>query len=729
MKDRFSDRKYIIGAMIVLPLLVFLVRLFFLQVIDPSYKLSASSNVLRHVTQYPARGLILDRNGEILVYNEPAYDLMVIPSQLAPFDTTEFCAILGITKEYIDEEIRTAREFSMFRSSVFLKQISSINYAELQEKLHRFPGFYVQPRTLRKYPNPIASHILGYVGEVDRRFIEENTEYVMGDYYGVTGVERTYEEELRGNKGVNVFLVDVHNRIMGPFQEGKHDVPAVVGNNITLSIDAAIQEYGERLMQNKSGSIVAIEPSTGEILSLVSAPAYDPELLVGRTRTGNFRRLASDTLRPLFNRALMAHYPPGSIFKVINGLIALQEEISLPHTSYSCPGFYRVGRLTVRCRHHVSPVALSTAIQVSCNTYFAHLFRNILDHPKYGSVTDGFNVWADHVRSFGLGDRLDTDFPNELRGNVPLSTYYDRFYGANRWRSLQLVSLSIGQGELSITPVQMANMTAAIANRGYYITPHIVRNIENAKNDFSLRQKNHTTIEHRFFEPVVEGMFRAVNGPDGGTARMAQVAGLDISGKTGTVQNPHGENHSVFIAFAPRDNPQIAIAVYVENAGYGSTMAAPIASLIIEKYLTGNVTRKWLEERILNANFINPAPPAVQASAGEADQGTAQGPAPNGTAGIQSSRQSATEGEAETGRLPEYDHVVPGISRSPALHVPDITRPGQSPSLHIPGGIRPGQSPANSEETGADPVNPAGTGQRAAKNTNETDPSEANEQY
>ena len=605
MKDHFSDRKFVIGAMIVLPMLLFLVRLFSLQVIDTSYQISATSNVRRNVTQYPSRGLIFDRNGEMLVFNEAAYDLMVTPGQLAPFDTAEFCSILGITKEYVDAELQKARDYSMFRSSVFLKQISSVTYAVLQEKLYKFPGFYVQPRSLRKYQKDIAAHVLGYVGEVDRQVIEQNPGYVMSDYIGITGVENTYEAELRGEKGVSMFLVDVHNRVMGSYQGGRYDVPAVVGNDITLTIDAALQEYGEKLMMNKIGSIVVIEPSTGEILTLVSSPAYHPELLVGRVRTRNFRQLASDTLNPLFNRALMAHYPAGSIFKVMNGLIALQEGIITENTRHTCPGHYTVGRLTVRCRFHVTPQALPGAIQVSCNTYFCHIFRDMLDHPKYGSVTSGFNVWAGHVRSFGLGERLNSDFPNELRGNVPLATYYDHFYGENRWRSLQLVSLAIGQGEISVTPLQMANMTAAIANRGFYISPHIMKGIENSEIDPAFREKKHTTIDSIYFEPVIEGMYRAVNGPDGGTARIAQIQGMSVCGKTGTAENPHGDDHSVFIAFAPRENPQIALAVYVENAGFGSTMAAPIASLIMEKYLTGSVSRKWLEDRILDADFIN----------------------------------------------------------------------------------------------------------------------------
>jgi penicillin-binding protein 2 len=675
MKDHYSDRKYIIGTMMVIPVLFFIVRLFILQVIDPSYKLSADSNVLRHVTQYPSRGLIYDRNGEILVFNEPVYDLMVVPSQLAPFDTAEFCSILEIDKEYVDSEIRKARAYSRFRSSVFLKQISSITYAVLQERLYKFPGFYVQPRTLRKYPRDIAAHVLGYVGEVDNTIVASNTGYVMGDYIGITGIEKTYEEELKGNKGVNMFLVDVHNRIMGTYQEGKFDTHAEVGTDITLTLDAILQEYGEKLMTNKIGSIVAIEPSSGEILSLVSAPTYDPDLLVGRVRSPNFRQLASDTLKPLFNRALMAHYPPGSIFKVVNGLVTLQENIINENTSHSCPGHYTVGRLTVRCRHHVSPVRLPAAMQVSCNTYFAIGFRGLLDHPKYGSVTNGFNVWADHVRSFGLGERTNGDFPNELRGNVPLASYFDRFYGENRWRSLQLVSLSIGQGEMMVTPIQMANLTAAVANRGYFYTPHMLKSIGDSGTNPEFSQIRRTTIDSVHFEPVIEGMYRAVNGPDGGTARVAEVRGLDICGKTGTVQNPHGKDHSVFIGFAPRDNPKIAIAVYVENSGFGSTYAAPIASLIIEKYLKGEVTRKLLEERMIKTDLINP-PVIVRAALPAQSPASVNAPDTSNETLQEPSPLNEDETETRSVAVPEQNPAT-ATDRTGEIEPP----PGQRPEI------------------------------------------------
>ncbi len=603
--ELYSERKYLIGALIIITSVVFLGKLFSLQIMDPSYKLSASSNVVRRVTEYPSRGLIYDRNMELLVSNKPSYDLMVTPVQLSEFDTIELCEILDISREYLENNLKRASEFSRFRSSVFLKQLSAESYAVLQEKLYKYPGFYVQPRTLRNYHKNIAAHVLGYVGEADRPFIRNNEGYAMGDYIGVTGIERTYENVLKGEKGFRNFLVNVHGQIMGSYQEGRYDTPAFVGSDIVTTIDASLQEYGEMLMENKRGSIVAIEPATGEILSLVSSPSYDPSLLVGRPRSSNYRKLAVDTLNPLFNRALMAHYPPGSIFKIINGLVALEENIVSASDQLYCPGSYTVGTLTIRCRFHKSPVNLPEAIQYSCNTYFSDLFRKILDHPKYGSVTNGYNVWRDHITSFGLGDKLNSDFPNELRGNVPESAYYDRFYGENRWRSLQVVSLGLGQAELTVTPLQMANMTAAIANRGYYYTPRIVKEIKNGTSlpgEFST--KNYTSIDSTWFEYVIDGMEAVVNGPEGGTGRLAEMQSVIICGKTGTVQNPHGENHSVFVAFAPKDDPQIAISVYVENAGYGATWAAPIASLMIEKYLTGNVTRKWLEDHILNADFI-----------------------------------------------------------------------------------------------------------------------------
>lgn len=602
-----TDRRNIISGILIVAFLVIVIRLFFLQIVNESYKLSASNNVLRYITQYPARGLVYDRNGNLLVSNKAAYDLMVIPRQLSKFDTTEFCQILSISKEAVRASILEARIFSMYKPSIFLKQISSETYAVLQEKLYKYPGFYVQPRTLRTYPRNIASHLLGYVGEVNEKAIKNNSYYQMGDYIGISGIESSYEEELRGRKGVNVYLVDVHNRIKGSYALGRFDTTALLGSNLICSIDAQLQEYGEQLMQNKYGGIVAIEPSTGEVLSMISSPTYNPELLVGRERTANFRFLDSDSLKPLFNRALMALYPPGSTFKIVNALIGLQEGVVRPETRYSCDGGYRVGR-GVGCHSHPSPLDLIHSIQASCNTYYCHVFRNIIDNKKLGGVEKGFTVWKNHVESFGFGKKLNIDQPNELAGIVPTINFYDRYFRKGGWSSLTIISLSIGQGELGTTPLQMANLAATIANRGHYFTPHLVKGIEGQQGispRFAI--PHYSSVDSTWFNYVVEGMDGAVNGEpgSGSTARIAAIPGITVCGKTGTSQNPHGNDHSVFIAFAPKENPKIAIAVYVENAGFGATWAAPIASLMIEKYLSGAVTRTWLEQRILEANLLD----------------------------------------------------------------------------------------------------------------------------
>lgn len=608
MKNPYAGRKYVIAGAVILVFTVYVIRLFSLQVIDKSYRMTASSNVLRYVTQYPARGLIYDRHGDLLVYNEAAYDLMVIPAQLNEFDTTDFCSVLGLTIEEVRTRIQSAKDYSAYTSSPFLKQISSITYANLQEKLYKFPGFFVQARTLRKYSDNIAAHLLGYIGEVDEKIMKENPYYRLGDYIGISGIEQSYEDVLRGNKGVEIYMVDVHNRIKGPYQDGRYDTAAVVGTNITITIDSHLQKYGELLMQNKIGSIVAIEPSTGEIRCLVSSPSYDPWLLVGRIRSQNFIRLSQDTLKPLFNRALMAQYPPGSTFKLINGMIGLQEQVLRPWMEYYCDFGYHVGNFTVGCHSHDSPLDLVGAVQNSCNAYFCNVFRTILDNPGYGSVRESFNAWTNYLHSFGFGEKLHSDFANELRGLVPSDTLYDAKYGTGRWHSLMLISLAIGQGELGITPIQMANMTAAIANRGYYYTPHVIKRIDNGEPiDPRFREKHVTGIDSINFIPIIDGMDLAINGEpgSGSTARSAFLQGITICGKTGTAENPHGEDHSIFVAFAPKENPRIALAVYVENGGFGSTYAAPLASLLIEKYLTDTITRPWMEDRILNTDLIH----------------------------------------------------------------------------------------------------------------------------
>ncbi len=608
--NAFNYRKRIIIAIFIIIAIIYLGRLFQIQVLDHSYKASASSNITRHITNYPARGLIYDRNKELIVYNEPYYDLMVVPGQIKNIDTTEFCSYLGIDNKTFKTRVLKAREFAIHLPSVFEKQIPNEEYAILKEKLYKFPGFFVQPRTLRRYSKPMAAHIFGYVAEVGPEITKNDPYYKPRDYIGISGIEKSYEEVLRGQKGVNIILVDAMGRDMGSFQNGKYDEPAVSGTDIFLTLDAKLQEYGEKLMQNKRGSIVAIEPSTGEILALVTSPSYDPNLLVGKSRASNFKDLQNDTLRPLFNRALMAQYPPGSAFKIVNTLIGMQEGIVTANSRYSCPGFYRSGNITVQCRNHPSPVDQITSIQYSCNTASSIIFRNTLDNTKFTSMQQAFNNWRNHVLSFGFGRIFNNDLPYELPGLVASSDYYDRIYGTRGWRSLTIISLGIGQGELGTTPLQLANLAVTVANKGYFYTPHIVKAIENIDSiNPKYTQKHITSIDSIHFATMTNAMWQVTLG---GTARFARIEGIEIAGKTGTVQNPHGENHSVFIAFAPVENPKIAISVVVENAGYGSTWAAPIASLMIEQYLTGEIKRSWYEKRILDAYFLKPYPEEKQ---------------------------------------------------------------------------------------------------------------------
>jgi penicillin-binding protein 2 len=602
MKDAFINRKYVIIVLIVIASLGLLIRLFIIQVVKDSYRLSADNNVLRYVTQYPARGLIYDRNGKLIVSNQAAYDLMVVPAQTSKIiDTTAFCNLLGISNSLFRERIKTAIAYSRRAPSVFIKQISNEAYAKLQEKMFQYPGFYVQPRTLRKYSKPIASHLLGYVSEVDDNLIKKDPYYKPGDYIGKSGIEEAYEKELRGRRGVKIFLVDVFSRIKGSYAEGKMDTLAIQGSDITSGIDIDLQEYGELLMKNKRGSIVAIEPKTGEVLTLVSSPNYDPGLLVGRVRSDNYSLLSADTLKPLFNRALMASYPPGSTFKPINGLIALQEQVITPSTLFGCDNGY----LFVGCHSHQSPLNLEGAIMMSCNSYFCQAFRRILENQKYLSVSSAYEKWKGYLNEFGFGSRLGTDFVNELPGFIPAPEYYDKYHGKGKWKALTVISMAIGQGEIGTTPLQMANMTAAIANRGYYYTPHIVKSIHGSGNtDPRFTTKHLIKIDSANFEEIILGMEAAVNGGAGRTAAIAAINDIIVCGKTGTAQNPHGKEHSVFVAFAPKDNPKIAIMVFVENAGFGATFAAPIASLMIEKYLKGSITNKDREQYMLNLNLM-----------------------------------------------------------------------------------------------------------------------------
>ncbi len=602
----FDNRRYVFIIFTILVGLTFIIRLFFLQVIDTSYKISAENNSQSHVVVYPARGLIYDRKGELLVSNQAAYDIMVVPNNLQEFDTAEFCNILNISVENLVDWLNRAKNYSWRVSSVFMKQVSFDMAAVLQEKIYKYPGFYLQSRTLRTYARPIASHILGYVGEVDQNILENNDYYEMGDYIGIIGIEKSYEEVLRGIKGLKIYLKDVHNRIIGSYEDGKYDKAVQVGKNMMISLDSDLQEYGEALMKQFVGSIVAIEPSSGEILAMVSSPSLDPNKLIGRNLGESIKQLSADTLNPLFNRALMAQYPPGSTFKTINALIGLQEGVINTRSSYYCDlGYYYKG-IHVGCHSHEAPQELIGGIQHSCNSYFCNVYRRIMENPAYTDTEEAFSHWRDHVMSFGFGEKLGSDFSNELRGNIPTVEYYDHYYTKGHWNFLTIISMAIGQGELLITPIQMANMTATIANRGWYYIPHLARSIEGEKIiDSKFLEKHYTTIDSANFSPIVEGMYLAVNGGSGSTARIAKFQDLEICGKTGTAQNPHGEDHSIFIAFAPKDNPKIAMAVYVENEGFGGTWAAPIASLMIESYLTGEVTRNWLEQYVLKGNTKN----------------------------------------------------------------------------------------------------------------------------
>ncbi|HKI87418.1 MAG TPA: penicillin-binding protein 2 [Draconibacterium sp.] len=582
--------------------LVFLLKLFRLQILDPTYKEYATNNVLREVVQYPARGLVFDRNGKLLVYNKAAYDLLITPREVDEFDTLYLCNLLDISKEEIELKIQEAKDYSWYKPSILVKQISPESFAILQEKLYKYKGFHTQSRTLREYTYNAAAHVLGYVGEVTNDDIKKDPYYSSGDYIGVSGIEKTYEEQLRGTKGIKKYLVDVHNRIQGSYRNGREDVPAQIGKNVYSTLDIDLQLYAEKLLQNKKGGIVAIEPSTGEVLAMASTPSYDPRLLVGRVRGSNYAKLIADTLKPLFNRALMAEYPPGSTFKVLNVLVGLQEQAINLNTRFTCNG---PASVPIKCTHyHVSPLGPIEAIKQSCNPFMWNTFRSIINH--FATTAEGFNEWRKYTLSFGLGQKLNTDFTNVNSGNIPTVDYYNRFYGAGHWSALTVRSLAIGQGEIGITPLQLANYCTAVANRGFYYIPHIVKDIQDGQIPERFQEKKITKISPEYFPPVIEGMQKVVE--ETSASVLIRIPGITMCGKTGTAQNPHGEDHAVFMAFAPKDDPKIAISVYVENSGYGATYAAPIASLLVEKYLNGEIAknRKWLETRMMNINLINP---------------------------------------------------------------------------------------------------------------------------
>ncbi|MGB0166164.1 MAG: penicillin-binding protein 2, partial [Luteibaculum sp.] len=543
-----------------------------------------------------------DRNGEELVTNAPVYDLMVVPREMREMDTTLFCKLVGIAKEDFNKRIAEAKEYSYRKPSVFEKQIPAGDYGKIAEQLYQFPGFFGQSRTLRTYPYRIAAHVLGYVGEVSPGMLDENPYYRKGDYIGYNGIEKFYEPVLRGRRGVRYVVVDVHNNTQGAYKGGAYDTLPVSGENIQLTLDAELQKYAEDLLVGKRGAVVAIEPETGEILALANNPKYDPNLLIGRVRSANYNKMLRDTLKPLFNRALMARYPPGSTFKLINGLIGLEEGVIDAETRYSCRQGYYFNGGKVGCHAHSSPVSFLYSVTTSCNAYYCNVFKNLMD---LGDETEkNYKRWRSYLTEFGLGKKLGVDLPSENSGFIPETSYYDKFYGRNRWKGLTIISLAIGQGEIGVSPLQMANMCATIANRGHYFTPHLIKSFQSSPDSLppQYRVKNKVDIDSVYWEMVVEGMANVV---ERGTGRRAYISKeISVCGKTGTAQNPHGKDHSIFIAFAPKDNPKIAVAVYVENVGFGSTWAAPIASLVIEKYLTGQITRAEMEQRMFEADLL-----------------------------------------------------------------------------------------------------------------------------
>lgn len=597
-------KKILLSSIIIIIGITFIGRLSYLQIFSFSPDQVLEDPAIKAIYDYPERGYIYDRNGKLLVGNDPAYDVMVIPREVKPLDTLEFCSLLGIEKERFIKTLKKARVYSPRLPSVLVPQLSKGDYARLQEKMRHYKGFYIQKRSLRYYDTKSAANVLGYISEVNERDLAKNPYYVQGELTGRIGIEKQYEEILRGRKGVQYIQKDRFNRDIGPYKDGALDVLPEQGLEINITLDKTLQEYGERLMHGKHGGIVALEPATGEILSMISGPTYDPALLVGRKRSKNYSQLHYDTIsKPLFDRSISFEKEPGSPFKIINALVALQEGVITPETTIRCYNGFYVGRTKRGCHCLGGIRNLNSGIYKSCNAYFAGVFRKIYD--KFETTDEGMDVWEKHVRSFGLGSYLGSDLHTGRPGRVPNKAFYDKWYGDNRWSSSTIISNSIGQGEIAITPIQLANMTAAIANRGHYFTPHILKKIDGKEiniPDFS--EAKHTTIDKKHFELVVQGMADVYKK---GTGRYVQIPDIEIAGKTGTVENytvidsvrTQLTDNSVFVAFAPVDNPKIAIAVYIENGYYGSRYAGHIASLMIEKYLKGEITRKDLEKRML----------------------------------------------------------------------------------------------------------------------------------
>jgi len=601
-------RKILLPILIVAATLLIVARLFYLQILDDSYIKKSDNNAIKIKYEYPERGYIYDRNGKLLVANQPSYDIMVTPREVAKdIDIEELCRLLNIDRAYYDKRMEKANIYSPRLPSIFLPQLSKKEFAAFQEKIRRFKGFDIVKRSLRDYQVSVASNIFGYIQQVNDAIIQKHPYYKSGDLIGKQGVEEIYEEILRGVKGVKYVQKDRFNREIGSFKNGIYDTLAVQGKDITLSIDMELQKYGEALMFEKRGGIVAIEPSTGEILALVTAPTYDPALLVGRDRSKNYQMLEKDTIGiPLFDRGLLAEYPPGSPFKIMTGLVGLQEEVIDENTVFMCHHGFSYGRGAFMKCHGSGPHTLNNGIYNSCNAYFGNVFKLTID--KYSKPADGVNAWSSHLQSFGLGNFLGYDLPPGRKGLIPTAKFYKRFYPNGGWRSSTIISNSIGQGEIKMTPIQLANMMAAVANKGWYYTPHIIKKIEGGSIDKKFTEKHYTTVDKQYFDPVIQGLFDVYNF---GTAKHLRVDGIDICGKTGTAENfakingvrTQLDDHSIFVAFAPKDNPKIAVAVFIENGYWGARWAGPIASLMIEKYLKGTITRKDLETRMLTGGL------------------------------------------------------------------------------------------------------------------------------
>lgn len=600
---KLEKRKYVIAGFIILIVGIYIYRLFALQLGDNEYKINAESNAFLKRTLYPARGVIYDRNGELVVFNQPAYDLMLIPKDVESFDTLALCQALNITPEQLREKWAEMKDthknpgYSAYTAQKLISHLSQEDYGRLQEKLYLFPGFYIQKRTIRQYEHHAAANVLGNIREVSAADLERDGYYRSGDYTGDLGVEKSYEQYLRGVKGEEILMKDALGRVKGKYEDGKYDVAPRSGRNLTLSIDIELQEYGERLMEGKNGAIVCIEPETGEILALVTSPSYDPALLLGRERGKNYARLTNDPRKPLFDRALQAAYPPGSTFKPTQAMILLQEGIINTGTPFPCSRGYHNG-LTVGCHPHASPITVKPALQTSCNAFFCWGFKYMIDKPGT-SASDQLTKWKDYLVEMGYGYKLGVDLPSESRGFIPNADYYSKAY-KGRWSGNTIISVSIGQGEVLATPIQIANLAATIANRGWFYTPHVVKEIQDTVIPEQYRTKHRPHIDPKWYETVAEGMRMAVLG---GTCKKANLPDIEVCGKTGTAQNPHGQDHSAFMGFAPYHNPKIAVAVYVENAGYGAAFGVPIGTLMIQKYLKGSISPSLqpMEESMLNA--------------------------------------------------------------------------------------------------------------------------------